>query len=105
MMPMAPIGPDGLFHLDILPPRHGILCQMMFDGGGHPVVKFRAAKIRRLLPNRLYPWTGWFHYDGEPIELQWQMLTSLEHGPGHDDEYIPPSDEVDEWIDQKLQEE
>lgn len=101
-MTMMPFVPGELFQLDILPPRHGILCQIMFDRAGHPMVKFRAAKMRRLLPNRFYPWTGWFHYDGEPIELQWHMLVSLEKG---DDDYIPTSDEVDEWIDQKLEEE
>lgn len=100
---MLPLGPASLFTLDILPPKASVLAQMGFDSNGHMTVRFRAIKNRRILPDRVFPWTGWFHYEGEAIELRWQDLTHL---PNYEyNELIPASDEVDEWIDRKMEEE
>ena len=69
---------------------------------GHMLIRFRALKHRRLLPDRYYPWSGWFHWEGDPIELEWESLKSL---PLYEYErLIPNSDEVDEWIDRKMRE-
>jgi hypothetical protein len=68
-----------LFQLDELPPRCEVVVgiELHLDSG-ELWARFRAIDAR----TRMSPWSGWFLYEGEPIELAWLDLWSPKHsGP------------------------
>jgi len=71
------MSPMSMYRLDILPPSCAIEMQMTHNESGHLMLRFRASKTYFMIATRRSGWTGWFHWEGEPIELEWAVLRAL----------------------------
>lgn len=62
-----------LMELDVLPPKCSMEAQLA-NQDGELFVRFRASRPRRFRSDLQSEWSGWFAYEGEPIELQWSTF-------------------------------
>lgn len=67
-----------LFHVDVLPARAAVQAEIAVSPKGSIRARFRAERKKRSLLGRphfeLSEWSGWFQYDGDPIELHWDTF-------------------------------
>jgi hypothetical protein len=67
-----------VYTLDVLPPGCTLICQSDTTLLEAPQMRlrfrFQARRPRWFRKDERSEWSGWFHYEGEPIRLRWNSF-------------------------------